>query len=218
MMPWESPIIRISTGLLNTVNDDVIANAPQFPGGSTSRYAGQLGKILYVSQDQIAALTKTTIGTLYGGAYRYVRRRATDDSSPALAAGKLAFIDTVVTSWESAFQVTTDENLSSNSNAMMLAGVFINNIEPGNYGFIQILGEVYVRFRTVLTASGAIGIPTYAAAAGDTGADQGTADVLTTDSTALANTRYLGNAVEAPTAGGLKRILLAQPKTLAWSA
>ena len=207
MSAWDSPIIRISTGLLNTVNDEVIANAPGFVSTS-SRFAGQLGKVLYVSQDQIALLTSTTIGTLYGGGYMYVRRRATDDSSPALAAGKIAFIDTVVSNWESAYQVTTDENLSSSDNAVMIAGIFINNIEPGNYGFIQILGEATVRFRSVLTAAGAIGSRAYAAGAGDTGLDQGTADVLTTDSTSLANARYLGRCVTAPAASATARVLL----------
>lgn len=207
MNAWESPIIRISTGFLNTVNDDVIAN--QAGLGSLSKFAGQLGKQLYVSQEQIAQLMNTSIGTLYGGRYRYVRRRATDDSSPALGAGKIAFWDTTLTNWQTLFQVTTDENLSSNSNAVMRAGIFINNIEPGNYGFIQDLGEVYVRFRAVLTTAGAIGSPVYAAGAGDTGLDQGTLDVLTTDSTALANERFMGFAVEAPAAAALKRIILA---------
>lgn len=207
MTPWESPIIRISTGLLNTVNDTVIAN--QAGIGALSKYAGQLGKRVFFSNDQIAAMFDTTVGTLYGGRYRYVRRRADDADSPVLAAGKIAFWDTTVTNWQNAFQVTTDTNLSSSANAIMRAGIFIGNIEPGNYGFIQDLGEVYVRFRSVLTTAGAIGSPVYAADTADTGDDQGTADVLTTDSTAVANERFLGWAVEAPTAGGLKRILLA---------
>jgi len=205
--PWESPIIRVSSGFLNTVNDTVIAN--QATLGTRSRYAGQLGKHLTVSNDFIAQLTNTTIGTLYGGRYRYVRRRATDDASPALGPGKIAFWDTTLTNWQDFFQVTTDENLSSSANAVMRAGIFINNIEPGKYGFIQDLGEVYVRFRSVLTTAGAIGSPVYAAAAGDIGLDQGTLDVLTTDSTSVANERFMGYAVEAPTASGLKRILLA---------
>ena len=206
--PWESPIIRISSGALNNVNDTVIAGVPSI--GSRSKYAGQLGKRLFVSADQIAQLTLAATGTLYGGRYRYVKRRLTDDDSPALAPGKIAFWDTTVTSWETAYQVTTDENLSSSSNAMVRAGIFLNNIEPGNYGFIQDLGEVYVRFCTVLTTTAAIGQPVYAAAKGDTGADQGTVDNLVTDSTAIANARFMGWAVEAPSAFGLKRIMLAE--------
>lgn len=203
--PWESPIIRV-TNFLNSTNDTFIGGQSKI--GSLSRYAGQLGKNLFVSHDQIASLTNTSIGTLYGGGYQYVRRRSTDDDSPALAPGKILFWDTTITNWQEYFQVTTDENLSSVDNAVMIAGISIGNIEPGNYGFIQWIGECYVRFRSVLTTAGAIGSRVYAAGAGDVGLDQGTADVLTTDSTSLANARYLGNAVEAPAASGLKRVML----------
>lgn len=204
--PWESPIIRVSTGRLNTVNETIIGG--QATLGSRSRYAGQLGKHLFIDATQIATMFDSTVGTLYGGRYRYVRRRAADDNSPAMAAGKIAFWDTTVTSWQEAFQVTADENLSSADNAVMIAGIFIGNIAPGSYGFICDLGLVAVRFRSVLTAAGAIGSRVYAAGAGDVGADQGTADVLTTDSTSLANARYLGRAIAAPSAGSLTNVLL----------
>lgn len=205
--PWSSQIIRVSTGKLNTVNDTVIGGESGITG--VSKFAGQLGKHLTVGSEQIAQMFSSTIGTLYAGRYRYVRRRSTDDASPSLSAGKIAFWDTTVSNWQTAYQVTTDENLSSSANAVMRAGIFINNISPGNYGFIQDLGEVAIRFRAVLTAAGAIGSPVYAAAAGDTGTDQGTADVLTTDSTSVANERFMGFAVEAPAGGGLKLVLLA---------
>lgn len=210
MQAWESAIIRVSTGRLNTVNDTVIAG--QAGIGSLSKFAGQLGKYLTVSREQIAGMYDSDVGTLYGGIYQYVRRRAADDDSPAMAAGKIAFWDTTVTSpaWQEAFQVTADVNLSSSANAIMRAGIFLGNIEPGNYGFIQILGLVNIRFRSVLTAAGAIGSPVYAADVGDTGADQGTADVLTTDSTAVANERALGYAVAAPTGGSLTLVALRQ--------
>lgn len=207
--PWSSQIIRVSTGFLNTVNDTVIAGVPSFPGGSVSKFAGQLGKHLTVGNDQIEGMYDSTVGTLYAGRYRYVRRRSTDDDSPAVAPGKIAFWDTTVTNWQNAFQVTTDENLSSSQNAVMRAGIFIGNIEPGNYGFIQDLGEVFVRFRSVLTTSGVTGSPVYAAGAGDLGNDQGTCDTITTDSTAIQNEKFMGWAVVAPTNGGLKQILLA---------
>src|SRR5262245_15981857 len=203
---WESPIIRVSTGYLNTVNDTVIAN--QAGIGGLSKFAGQLGKHLFLSNDQIAGMFDESVGTLYGGRYRYVRRRSGDDDSPALTPGKLAFIDTTVSNWRSKYQVTTDENLSSVDNAVMIAGVFIGALDAGNYGFICDLGEVKVRFRSVLTVSGAIGSRAYAAGTGDGGADQGTADVLTTDATSVANARYLGNAVAAPAGGSLTSVLL----------
>lgn len=207
MSAWDSPIIRISTGALNTVNDALIGGVSGNAAG-ISKYAGQLGKTLWVPPEQITLIHDSTVGTLYGGRYRYVRMREDDDDSPALSVGSIVFWDTTLTNWQTLYQVTRDENLSSADNAVMIAGIYLGGFEPGNYGFIQDLGMVPVRFRSVLTAAGAIGSRVYAAGTGDTGSDQGSADVLTTDSTSLANARYLGNAVTAPAGGGTSAVLL----------
>lgn len=206
MSVWESPIIRISR-LLNTTNDTYIGGNSSGAGGS-SRYQGQLGNCVWFGPSQIAQMFDSSISTLYPGRYRYVRMRDGDDDSPAITPGKLVFWDTTLTGWQTKYQVTRDENLSSVANAIMTAGVYIGGITGGKYGFICDVGMVNVRFRTVLTASGAIGSAVYAAAAGDTGNDQGTADVLTTDSTSVASQRYLGNAITAPAAGALATIFL----------
>lgn len=204
--PWESPIIRVTTGLLNTVNDTVVGGSASI--GSRSRYAGQLGKHLWLGPDHIAAMHSASVGTVHAGRYRYVRMRAADDDSPVLTPGKLVFWDTTVTNWQSAYQVTRDENLSSTDNAVMIAGVYLGGFEPGNYGFIQDLGMVELRFRAVLTTAGAVGSRVYAAGTGDLGNDQGTGDVLTTDSTSLANARFLGRAVTSPAGSALDTVLL----------
>jgi hypothetical protein len=206
MSSWESPIARV-TRQLNNTNDTVIGGGGTGASGN-SKYKGQLGAILWMGPNLIGQMTDTTVGTLYPGRFRYVRLRATDDDSPAITPGKLVFWDTTITDWQAKYQVTRDENLSSADNAIMIAGVYIGGFTPGNYGWIQDLGMVDVRFRSVLTAAGAIGSRVYAAAAGDTGDDQGTADVLTTDSTSIASARYLGNAITAPAASALDTIFL----------
>jgi hypothetical protein len=205
-----SGVIRVSTGYLNTVNDETIANAPAgYPGNTTeSLYAGQLGKYEWYSPDQIAQMFKASVGTVYAGRFRYVRMRSTDIDSPALAIGSILFWDTTVTDWQNAYQVTRDENLSSEDNAVMIAGIYLGGFEAGNYGFIQDRGNARVRMRAVLTVAGAIGSRVYAAATGDTGSDQGAADTLTTDSTSLANSRYLGPAITAPAGGALATVNL----------
>lgn len=208
MSQWESPIIRISTGKLNTVDDSVIAGVPTGSDSTVSMVSGQLGKTLWVPPDQISLVHDTTVGTLYGGRYRYVRMRAGDDDSPAVQVGQILFWDTTITNWQTLYQVTRDENLSSADNAVMIAGIYIGGFTGGNYGFIQDLGMVPIRFRSVLTVAGAIGGRAYAAGTGDLGSDQGTADMLTTDSTSLANARYLGNAVTAPSNGSLTAVNL----------
>lgn len=206
MQAWESQIMRITTGLLNTVNDTVIGGQSGISGAS--KFGGMLGKTVTFTADQIAQMYSSTVGTLYGGRFRYIKMRAEDVDSPALTPGKIVFWDTTVTNWQSAYQVTRDVNLSSASNGVVPAGIFIGGVEPGNYGFIQDMGMVPVRFRSVLTAAGAIGGPVYVSDAADTGQDQGTADSLTTDSTALANARKLGWSVTAPTAASLTNVVL----------
>ena len=206
MPAWESPIIRVTTGLLNTVNDTVIAGQSGITG--VSKFSGQLGKTVTFTPDMISLMFDSAVGTLYGGRFRYVRMREDDDDSPVLTPGKIVFWDTTVTDWYGAYQVTRDENLSTSDNAVAIAGIYLGGFEPGNYGFIQDIGKVPVRMRSVLTAAGATGSRVYAAGAGDLGLDQGTGDVLTTDSTSLANKRYLGWADVAPVASALSNVIL----------
>lgn len=206
MSAWESPIARI-TRQLNNTNDTVIGGGGTGASGN-SKYKGQLGCHVWFGPNTIGAMFNSSVSTLYPGRFRYVRLRAADDDSPAITPGKLVFWDTTLTGWQGKYQVTRDENLSSVANAVMVAGVYIGGVTNGNYGWIQDAGMVNVRFRTVLTAAGAIGSSVYAAGAGDTGNDQGTADVLTTDSTSLANQRFLGTAITAPAAFALATVFL----------
>ena len=202
--PWESPIIRVTTGRLNTVNDTVAGGVESI--GSRAKFAGQLGKHLWLAPEQIDGMFDAAIGTLYGGRFRYVRMRAGDADSPVTAVGQILFWDTTLTNWQTLYQVTREADLSSVDNAIMIAGVYLGGFLGGNYGFIQDLGMVPVLFRAVLTAAGAIGSRVYVA--DDAGADEGLGDVLTTDSLSVTNARYLGPAVTAPVATELDAVLL----------
>jgi hypothetical protein len=202
--PWESPIIRVTTGRLNTVNDTVIGGSASI--GSRSRYAGMLGKHLWLAPEQMGSMYDSGVGTLYGGRFRYVRMRAGDADSPALVVGQVLFWDTTITSWQTRYQVTRDADLSSVDNAMLTAGIFLGTLGPGNYGFIQDLGMVPIRFRGTLSTAGAVGSRVYVA--DSAGADEGDADVLTTDATSVVHARYLGVAVTAPAANTTSPVLL----------
>ena len=202
--PWESPIIRVTTGRLNTVNDNVIGGVESI--GGRARFAGQLGKHLWVDPDSIDNMHDSSIGTLYGGRYRYVRMRGLDADSPVTAVGQVLFWDTTLTNWQTRYQVTREADLSSVDNAIMIAGVYIGGFDTDNYGFIQDLGMVPVLLRAVLTVAGAIGSRVYVA--DSVGADEGLGDVLTTDSLSVTNARYLGPAVTAPVATELDDVLL----------
>lgn len=142
MIPWQSAILRVN-GPLNMVNDSVIGG--QATIGGRSRYAGQLGKIGVWNQDQIATMFNSAIGTLYAGAYQYVRLA---EASEPVIVGQGALWD--LTAAVSEFQVI---DITTQATAAMtnLAGVFINAITPGNYGFIQILGLATVQLAASLT-------------------------------------------------------------------
>ncbi len=143
MSAWDSPIIRISSGQLNTVDDSVIANQAGISG--VSKFAGQLGKALVVGQEQIALLTDTGVGTLYGGIYQYVHL---SEDSAAVVVGQGAFWD--VTAAAGDWQIT-DDPTQGTLNGTALAGIFINAITPGNYGFIQVAGQAVVKLIASIT-------------------------------------------------------------------
>ncbi len=202
--PWESPIIRVTTGRLNTVNDNVAGGVESI--GGRGRFTGQLGKHLWVGPDSIDNMHDSAIGTLYGGRYRYVRMRGADADSPVTAVGQVLFWDTTLTAWERRYQVTREADLSSADNAVMIAGVYLGGFDSDNYGFIQDLGMVPVLFAGVLTDAAGIGSRVYVA--DTTGIDQGLGDVRTADATSLLNAQYLGVAVTLPVIDTLHAVLL----------
>jgi hypothetical protein len=111
--------LRVTTGLLNTV-DDV------YPGGGTilPGYApGQIGMRVWLGKQEVKY--DSHVGTLYEGCYQYVYTYAGMATPPAL--GLLAF-------WKDRnyYEVTTLD-----SHPRELAGVFISAITPGQFGFIQ---------------------------------------------------------------------------------
>jgi hypothetical protein len=194
-----SDTIRISGGSINTVNDAVIG-LPSAPLGlGVSKFQGQLGK--FFSLDDSNIVYNAAIGTVYGGTFQYVRLSPT---AVKPVVGQILFYDP--TASPLAFQVTSDQAVSTPA-SVLIAGINLyNNWTIGNYGIIQVAGLVFVKFRAALTAAGAVGCPVYAATSG--GADVGFADVLTADATAALNATFLGKAYDAPTSGGLKRVFL----------
>jgi len=167
MSAWESPIIIVTTGLLNTVNDSKIAGNNS-GAGSTSRFGGQLGKQLWVSSGQISQMYSSTIGTLYAGVYQYVKFNL-GDTPPVV--GQAAY-------WKSGstitdFIVTTASNGGATSTPMP-AGVFISAAVAGNYCFIQIAGLVVVKYKSGLTVAAATGAAVIANADGTFDTNAGT--------------------------------------------
>lgn len=153
MQAFESQIIRVNSGQINTVRDTV-------PGGVGSgmssdtiipKFAGQLGKMLTVSQEQIALLTDTSVGTLYGGVYQYVRM-ATDLGTPAPVVGQALFWDPDTA--PGLFVVNDTDDLTA---VPQVAGVYVGGPEAGEYGFIQVAGPCMVKIASSLTNAGQTG-------------------------------------------------------------
>jgi hypothetical protein len=191
-MSWESPIIRVSTGRLNTVNDALIGGVSGGAGGF-SKFGGQLGKAVWLDAAQIAGMFDPAVGTLHGGGYRYVRRRAADTG--AIVRGQLLYWDQTAGVAASAFQVT---NLATTTtlNYASIAGFALNDITAGNYAFIQFAGLATGLYVASITGTAAIGRTVFASVA-TAGRIDIRDDLVTTAGAALLQ-NFLGWAVALP--------------------
>lgn len=191
-------ITEITTGKMNTVNDPVVGSTVGGPLGGSMR-GGVLGNRVCLGPDNIKF--DSVIGTLYGGIYQYVRFAS--GAAAAAARGLLAFWDTSV--GENLYQVTMDEP----AGVSLIAGIVLNAVSKGNYGWIQIVGRASVQFRATIGGTKAVGAVVAAAAQG-AGADVATADTLTDASnvTAMLLKRVLGIAETLPADGAISIVRL----------
>jgi hypothetical protein len=201
-----SPIINIGTGFINQVNDPVIGSLVASPTG-LSKFAGQLGKHIWMDDSQVRSNTAAGFFQVFGGAFQYVRLSA---SAAVPVVGQLLFWDTLANAVDNLYQVTTAESGSTDA-AMLRAGICLTpNLTPGNFTFIQTWGPTFVKFRATLTTAGTAGSRAYAAGVG--GADLGFADVnegagaATVASVSQQIGRFIGVCQEAPSNGGRTRV------------
>ncbi len=127
----------LTSGYLN--NEDTA-----FQGGESglAGVPGQLGQIFSATFAQALSLSKTSVGTLYGGLYQVVKFKSTSTTAPAR--GGLCF-------WEAGgatYTVTPDTSALLETN---LAGVYVNAPTKGNYGIIQVGGLCSALFRASVT-------------------------------------------------------------------
>ena len=174
------------------------------------------GDRMVVGEEDIAALTKTSVGVLFGGVYSYIRTNAASTATPTRA--RAVFVDTTVANKQ--FQATPDE--SGTTGVTLFAGVCIQTLVKGNMWWFQTAGPVAVQFRTTNSGTGVIGSAVYLAAAG-AGADVGTFDVFDGAATALtyallgnALNRYVGPALTAPVNNTISVVSLPWARTFRW--
>lgn len=175
---WTKQAQQISSagrGLLNYgIGDAVVGGSlTGVPSGLTISQGIQdiPGDRMVLGEEDAAALTYTTNGTLYGGLYQYVRTLLT--STAAFTINRAVFWNSAVSN--SQFQVTADE--TGAQGVALFAGVLITTITRGYNWWIQSAGRVRAKFVAALTGVAADGCATYLAAAG-AGADVGSFDVL----------------------------------------
>jgi hypothetical protein len=134
---------RVTSGFLNTVNDPSPGVPLVSPSGSiVQSYGGQVGGDTYMSAaDALKLSDVTNTGTLFEGIYKYVQFLST--STAANARGQVVF-------WSNRSQyiVTPDATVA---NAGKIAGICLNAVTKGNWGFIQVAGKASLLFKAGLT-------------------------------------------------------------------
>src|ERR1017187_8584220 len=135
----------LSAKYLNNVNDGQIGGTlTGAPSGTnfTQGFQTVPGDRVILSPIDCLALSNNSVGNLYTGTYRYVATRNNSTSNPLRGCG--AFWDPTATGTgnnisslaaDKLYQVTSDGN-AANYGTTLLAGVFINAITAGNFGWI----------------------------------------------------------------------------------
>lgn len=215
---WTKQADQLTAKKLNDVNDSVAGGAiVSLPSGVTGPQvsATQVGDRVLLDDATALALSDTTVGTLYGGVYEYVGTLSTSTASPAR--GQAAFWRTneLPGGATQAYTVTADAQPST-TNPSLIAGVFLNSITKGNYGWIQIAGTASCLYDSSLTGSLAAGAyVTPKGAAGTAAAVASTFDsnpaVATPGSAAIANSQIncaFGVAIATPVASTVLTVLI----------
>ena len=146
---------QLTAKFLNDVNDSVSGGAiVSVPVGAPSVIASatQPGDRIVLDDATALAVSDTTIGTLLGGVYMYVK--TTSVTRPA-ARGCVAFFKTadLGTAANAGYNVYSDPDPSA-AVPTHVAGIYINVISSGNYGWICVAGAVAGQFdNAALTAS-----------------------------------------------------------------
>lgn len=184
----------IVTAKLNTVNDTTAGGGVASQTGA-SRCPGALGSVVYLDVNN-PTFYDSSIGTLYPGGYKRVHLVST--STQAAARGRIAY-------WVDPSSSTVPFDVTGDATDGNQAGIFINVISKGNYGYIQVEGLASVLFTSSITKATPAKKDLVVCAAGD-----GTGDVLAdaTNITSPIARRILGIAEAAPANSTISKVIL----------
>lgn len=178
---------QLTARFLNDVNDAVAGGAVvSLPSGVTGPPVSATlpGDRIVLDDATALALSDSAVGTLFGGVYMYVATVVGATAAPArglCAFYRAADLPSAVTNL---YQVTSDVNPTTTV-PTFIAGVFINAVTKGNFGWIQIGGVCSCLFDSAITAA-AVGNP-----------------VTPKATAAVASTFDVGAALAASTAGSV---------------
>ena len=186
--------VRIEARYLNAVNDAAVGGAAN-AGTGLGPVPGQLGKIIFLTDAQASVLSYTTTGTLRGGFYQYVQFLSTATASNVK--GQLVFWSNTAN-----FVVTPD---SSAGTLGLVAGVTLNAVTKGNYGWIQIGGLASVLYQATVSDASTGNIVIVGQTTGFTA--DALADATTTFTNKLSKS-ILGIAVDQPVNATAKLVMI----------
>lgn len=190
-MATNSQTSRVNPLKLNDVNDSV-AGGVLTSGTGTALTLGQLGKTVEFA-DANEIFYDSSVGTLYPGKYQYVKTYASSSASPAR--GLIAF-------W---YGDPTNYVVTPDAQDGEIAGIYINALTKGYYGYIQIEGIASVKFDSSQSqATPAVKDLVVQKSTANT------ADALIDSTTVTAGIakRVLGIAYDAPVANTISRVEL----------
>lgn len=193
-------IERMVSSQLNLAND-VLPGQSVASGTGQAQYGGVRGNRIALGPDEIRFNAAT--GTLFGGIYQYVQTNAGSAASPAR--GAIAFRDLSVA--ENTFTVNADPKPSA-AVPTLVAGIFLNAITKGNFGWIQLGGRASVLFGAAFTGVAAAGVNVFASASTAGSADLGVAAAYTVASLQNAIAGNLGIAETTPVASTISVVQL----------
>ena len=211
MYGFDKKAVWIGTGskYINAVNDAVVGGQIQSLPAIVVISQGEQtlpGDRIVMDDATALLLSQTSVGTLWGGVYQYVQVISTATAAPAV--GGLAFLLAAnIGSASVPYQISSDAQPAV-ATPGYFAGVFINALTKGNYGWIQVAGIANVLFDSALTATSvAATVSAKVSAAVASTADAGVA--LTT----VTNAWVFGVAIGTPATSTLSKVLITRAIT-----
>jgi len=123
-------IAKLGARLLNDINDSIPGGGVAGYTGQPNQYEGQVGTTITLDAATALKFSDTTVGTLYAGTYQYVKFYVSQ-SGTTVKGGPVY--------WQDAdnYVVTADVP----TGAPGFAGVALNVVTKGNYGWILVEGK-----------------------------------------------------------------------------